>query len=48
MKYERFEELPVWRAGMELAERVYALTDGWAFAWAPAAAAVALRPAPIQ
>jgi four helix bundle protein len=26
MKYERFEQLPVWRAAIELARRVYALT----------------------
>jgi four helix bundle protein len=26
MKYKRFEELPVWRAAMELAERVFRLT----------------------
>ena len=26
MKYERFEDLPVWQAAMELAERVYELT----------------------
>jgi len=31
MKYDRFEQLPVWRAGMELAERVYVLTDCPAF-----------------
>lgn len=28
MKYERFEELPVWRAAVDLARRVYALTRG--------------------
>jgi four helix bundle protein len=27
MKYERFEELPVWRAAIDLATAVYALTD---------------------
>jgi four helix bundle protein len=27
MKYERFEDLPVWKAAIELALRVYALTD---------------------
>ena len=27
MKYERFEDLPVWRAAIELAERVFVLTD---------------------
>ncbi len=26
MKYERFEDLPVWKAAIELAERVYRLT----------------------
>ena len=26
MKYERFEDLPVWKAVMDLAERAYALT----------------------
>jgi len=26
MKYERFEQLPVWQAGIELARRIYALT----------------------
>jgi hypothetical protein len=26
MKYERFEQLPVWQAGMELAERAFGLT----------------------
>lgn len=26
MKYERFEQLPVWRAAVELAQRVYGLT----------------------
>ena len=26
MKYERFEDLPVWRASMELAVQIYALT----------------------
>ncbi len=26
MKYERFEQLPVWRAALDLAKRVYALT----------------------
>lgn len=28
MKYERFEDLPVWKAAIELAEKVYALTAG--------------------
>jgi len=27
MKYERFEDLPVWKAAIELAESVYALTS---------------------
>ena len=31
MKYSRFEELPVWRAAIELAEKVYALTSNRAF-----------------
>ncbi|HNQ21561.1 MAG TPA: four helix bundle protein [Phycisphaerae bacterium] len=31
MKYERFEQLPVWQAAMTLTERVYALTDARAF-----------------
>jgi four helix bundle protein len=26
MKYERFEDLPVWNAALEVAERIYALT----------------------
>jgi four helix bundle protein len=26
MKYERFEELPVWKTAIELAERIYVLT----------------------
>ena len=26
MKYERFEQLPVWKTGIDLARRVYALT----------------------
>lgn len=32
MKYERFEELPVWQAAIELAVAVYAMTDKPAFA----------------
>jgi four helix bundle protein len=28
MKYERFEDLPVWKAAIELAGRVYSLTEG--------------------
>ncbi|MBI2059309.1 MAG: four helix bundle protein [Nitrospirae bacterium] len=31
MTYERFEDLPVWKAGMELAEKVYALTKSREF-----------------
>jgi four helix bundle protein len=31
MTYERFEDLPVWKAAMDLALRVYALTDDRAF-----------------
>ena len=31
MKYERFEQLPVWQAGMTLAEKVYVLSDHRAF-----------------
>lgn len=31
MKYNRFEELPVWRAAIELAVAVYVLTGGPAF-----------------
>src|SRR3989337_3825870 len=27
MTYERFEDLPVWKAAIELAEKVYALTE---------------------
>ena len=33
MKYKRFEELPVWQAGMTLAERVFAATGDKAFAF---------------
>ena len=32
MKYKRFEDLPVWRAGMDLAERVFGLTARRGFA----------------
>ena len=32
MKYERFEQLPVWQAAMTLAQKAYALTDHRAFA----------------
>ena len=31
MKYQRFEDLPVWRAGLDLAAAVYALTERPAF-----------------
>lgn len=31
MKYERFEQLPVWQAGIKLAGAVYALTEKPAF-----------------
>lgn len=33
MKYTRFEELPVWQAGMKLAERVFAITQDKSFAF---------------
>jgi four helix bundle protein len=32
MKYERFEDLPVWKAAADLAHRVYALTRNRFFA----------------
>ena len=31
MKYTRFEELPVWQAGMTLAENIFKLTEHKAF-----------------
>lgn len=31
MKYSRFEEIPVWQAGIELAVRIFALTEDRAF-----------------
>ena len=31
MKYKRFEDLPVWQAGMQLTERVFTLTADGAF-----------------
>jgi four helix bundle protein len=31
MKYNRFEDLPVWKAAMDLAVRVFALTEDPAF-----------------
>lgn len=33
MKYERFEDLPVWQAGMVLAERIFAVTADKSFAY---------------
>jgi four helix bundle protein len=33
VKYTRFEDLPVWQAGMDLAERVFRLTGDKAFAF---------------
>ena len=27
MTYERFEDLPVWKTAIELAEKIYALTE---------------------
>jgi four helix bundle protein len=31
MRYERFEQLPAWNAGVELAASIYALTEKPAF-----------------
>ena len=31
MKYTRFEDLPVWQAGMTLAEKMFGLTEHKAF-----------------
>jgi len=31
VKHERFEQLPVWQAGMTLAERMFKLTSDRAF-----------------
>jgi four helix bundle protein len=31
MKYQRFEELPAWQAGMALCERIFAVTEDKAF-----------------
>ena len=31
MKYQRFEDLPVWQAGIELGRQVYTLTEDPAF-----------------
>jgi four helix bundle protein len=31
MTYERFEDLPVWKAAMDLAEKIYSLTDTESF-----------------
>jgi four helix bundle protein len=33
MKYERFEDLPVWQAGMTLTERVFRLTEDKSFSY---------------
>ena len=33
MKYERFEELPVWQAGMKLTEDVFRLTEDKSFSY---------------
>ena len=33
MKYDRFEQLPVWAQAIDLAERVFRLTDPWPFGW---------------
>ncbi len=33
MKYKRFEDLPVWQAGMELAERIFKMTGDKSFAY---------------
>jgi four helix bundle protein len=38
MKYDRFEQLPVWQAGIDLARRVYLLTLGREFRGHPAGA----------
>jgi four helix bundle protein len=35
MKYDRFEQLPVWQAAMSLAQRIYALLDRREFARLP-------------
>ena len=32
MKYERFEDLPVWQSAMQLAERAFLLTEDRGFA----------------
>lgn len=31
MKYKRFEDLPVWKTGIELGERIFRLTDDRSF-----------------
>ena len=31
MTYERFEDLPVWKSAINLAEKIYALTEGEQF-----------------
>jgi four helix bundle protein len=33
MKYERFEDLPVWQAGMTLTERIFRLTENKSFSY---------------
>lgn len=33
MKYDRFEQLPVWQAGMTLTERVFQLTEDKSFSY---------------
>jgi four helix bundle protein len=33
VKYTRFEELPVWQAGMELAEKIFRLTEHKSFSY---------------
>jgi four helix bundle protein len=33
MKYQRFEELPVWQAGMKLTENVFRLTEDKSFSY---------------
>ena len=33
MKYERFEQLPVWQAGMTLTERIFKLTEDKSFSY---------------
>lgn len=48
MKYERFEQLPVWQAPIDLARRVYALTSkGDSGASAACATRLSGRPSPF-